>query len=141
MIRKFAKDRDLDEVMKIWYEENCKAHSFIEDSYWESKIEYVKEAIGKADVYVFENEYGLCGFAGIQGTYIEGIFVKEEFQNKGIGSRLMRFLKLGTNELELAVYEKNEMARKFYDKQGFAFKQRQTDQNTGQYELILSWRR
>lgn len=40
MIRKY-RDTDLDNIMKIWQEENINTHSFISKEYWNNNYEYL----------------------------------------------------------------------------------------------------
>ena len=42
---------------------------------------------------------------------------------------------------DLHVYESNDRAIHFYKKEGFTVKKEQTDEETGQKELEMSWRR
>ncbi|MEE0127367.1 MAG: hypothetical protein UE116_03555 [Clostridia bacterium] len=46
MIRKFEKN-DINDVMRIWKNENIKAHQFIEREYWENNYNYVREILPK----------------------------------------------------------------------------------------------
>ena len=46
MIRKFEKN-DINDVMRIWKNENIKAHQFIERAYWENNYNYVREILPK----------------------------------------------------------------------------------------------
>ena len=52
MIRKFEKN-DINNVMRIWKDENIKAHKFIPKEYWEDNYNFVKEALPNADIYVY----------------------------------------------------------------------------------------
>lgn len=61
MIRKFE-NRDLDDVMEIWKNENIKAHNFIQREYWENNYDFVKEALPKAEIYVYIIEGKIVGF-------------------------------------------------------------------------------
>ena len=68
---------DLDKVSQIWLESNKEAHGFISAEYWESHLQSVKTALLQAEVYVYVNERRdeILGFIGMNGEYIEGIFV------------------------------------------------------------------
>ncbi|MGT0243709.1 GNAT family N-acetyltransferase [Staphylococcus aureus] len=52
----------------------------------------------------------IVGFAGLYEQYIAGIFITDNYRNKGIGSLLLERLKSDYNGLNLHVYEKNEGA-------------------------------
>ena len=77
MIRELRK-ADINSVAEIWLDTNRKAHAFIPASYWERNFTAVKEMLPQAEVYVYETETGIQGFLGLNGEYIEGIFVSEE---------------------------------------------------------------
>ena len=69
MIRKFEKS-DTDAVMRIWLEGNTEAHHFINSAYWKDNYDAVREALTCAEVYVYEKDGEITGFAGIAGGYI-----------------------------------------------------------------------
>ena len=43
---------------------------------------YEKEMLLQAEVYVYENDQKIQGFIGVNGEYIEGIFVSGEMQSQ-----------------------------------------------------------
>ena len=82
MIRKL-KSCDMEQVMNIWFNGNLEAHDFVEKEYWEMHIPMVKEQLLQAEVYVYEEQGKIQGFAGMQEDYLAGIFVKKEFRGTG----------------------------------------------------------
>ena len=78
-----------------------------------------KKELPNAQLYVDEEEGEIAGFVGMQGDYIAGIFVKRDHRGRGIGGKLIDFLKLKHDKLQLSVYEKNEAALSFYQNRGF----------------------
>ena len=76
----------IDEIMKIWIEENINAHNFISRDYWEANYDYVKSALPDATVFVYEDDDVIKGFIGVvEDSYIAGLFVSHKYQSKGIG--------------------------------------------------------
>lgn len=140
MIRKM-KDNDISAILEIWLNENIRAHSFIDKSYWISNFEYVKNALPQTEVYVYERGGDIVGFIGLNGNYIEGIFVDRAFQSEGIGSALIEYAKAKHSVLTLNVYEKNKRALSFYIKQGFEITDKETDINTNETELKMTWKK
>ena len=110
---------DIGRVMELWLDANLKAHSFIPAAYWKSNFDAVKEMLPQAEVYVYEDAGEIDAFVGLNGTYIEGIFVSSEMQSKGIGRRLLDFVKTKRTKLCLNVYQKNTRAIDFYQREGF----------------------
>lgn len=140
MIRKI-KDNDISAILEIWLNENIRAHSFIDKSYWISNFEYVKNALQQTEVYVYERGGDIVGFIGLNENYIEGIFVNRAFQSEGIGSALIEYAKAKHSVLTLNVYEKNKRALSFYIKQGFEITDKETDINTNETELKMTWKK
>lgn len=140
MIREMQKD-DIPAVMELWLETNCRAHAFIPAEYWKSNVPYVTEALQQAEVYVYENQDEILGFAGINDTYIEGIFVKRDAQSKGIGTELLHFLKRQKETLQLSVYAKNTKAIAFYKHNGFTITSTGLDEDTNEQDYLMTWQR
>ena len=139
MIRKLQ-DADIDRVADIWLDANLKAHSFISPQYWKGNFETVKKMLPQAEVYVYENDREIWGFIGLNGAYIEGIFVSGEMQSRGIGKRLLDFVKTKKTELRLNVYQKNMRAIRFYQREGFKILREGMDEATGEKDYEMTWR-
>jgi Acetyltransferases len=73
----------------------------------------VKKELPNAQLYIDAEEGEIAGFVGMQGNYIAGIFVKRDYRGRGIGGKLIDFLKLKHDKLQLSVCEKNEAALSF----------------------------
>ena len=140
MIRKFEKN-DINDVMKIWKNENIKAHKFIPKEYWEDNYNFVKEALPNADIYVYIIKEKIVGFIGLDNNYIEGIFVDTNNQCNGIGTSLLNKVKENRDNLTLSVYKKNINAISFYKKNGFIVENKSIDKNTNEMEYTMTWKR
>ena len=140
MIRELRK-ADINSVAEIWLDTNCKAHAFIPASYWERNFASVKEMLPQAEVYVYETESGIQGFLGLNGEYIEGIFVSEAAQSRGIGKLLLNHAKGRKPALRLNAYQKNVRAIRFYQREGFQILRSGLDAATGEAECEMLWRR
>ena len=80
-------------------------------------------------------------FIGLTGDYIAGIFVEVEEQSRGVGKQLLARAKQDRKRLTLQVYEKNERAVHFYQKEGFRVVYRDVDEDTGEAEYVMEWKR
>lgn len=138
MIRR-GTTRDLDSILEIWLSGNLDAHAFIPASYWKDNAPLVKELLGQADLYVFEEDSTIKGFAGLQGDYLAGLFVSKSARSKGIGKALLDYLKSCHEELTLHVYQENERALTFYVREGFTQRTSSVDDATGHAELEMVW--
>lgn len=140
MIRRFT-ENDLAAVMKIWLDTNIKAHDFIPKEYWTNNYAAVKEMLPQAEIYVYEDDktHQTLGFIGLTNNYIEGIFIKEAVQSKGIGKILLNYVKEIKSDMSLSVYKKNIRAIAFYQREQFIIQSENIDNATNEKELIMAW--
>ena len=136
MIRELQK-ADINKVADIWLDTNLQAHYFIPAQYWKSNFDSVKELLPQAEVYVYENGEKIQGFIGLNGEYIEGIFVSGEIQSQGIGKLLLNFVKDRRSKLSLNVYQKNTQAIHFYQREGFTIQREGLDEATGEKDYVM----
>ncbi len=139
MIRRME-PADTERVSEIWLEANREAHGFIPASYWEENFQMVKEMLPLAEVYVWEDTGGIQGFVGLNGDYIEGIFVSGSRRSAGIGRQLVDHCKEIRSSLRLKVYEKNRRVAAFYLREGFQITAEGVDEDTGETEYEMGWR-
>ena len=132
---------DIERVVDIWLDTNLKAHYFIPGQYWKDNIDLVKEMLPQAEVYVYENDCLIEGFIGLNDEYIEGIFVSDEMQSCGIGKLLLDYVKDKKVSLRLNVYQKNARAISFYQREGFIIQCEGLDEDTGEKEYTMLWKR
>ena len=122
MIRRMQR-ADIDRVADIWLDTNIRAHNFISKQYWQNNFSIVKEMLSQSEIYVYEEKNEIQGFVGLSDKYIEGIFVSSKEQSKGIGNLL------------------NIRAVNFYQKEDFNIQSENVDENTGEKEYIMTWKR
>lgn len=140
MIRKFMKN-DIDQVIQLWLSVNIKAHDFIPETYWVEQMNKVKEMLPQSELYVYVDNGIILGFVGLIDDYIAGIFVSNDAQEKGIGKRLLNYIKDIKTELSLSVYKKNERAIQFYERENFLITSSNIDDNTKEHECFMLWKR
>ena len=135
------KPNEIDSVMKIWLETNLKAHNFIEGDYWRENYRLVmEEYIPFSETYVYKTDGILKGFISVlDNTYVGSLFIEEEYQNQGIGTKLLNYCKKVYPYLELKVYVKNKCAVNFYKKNGFIVKNIQNNNGDHDKEYIMTW--
>lgn len=138
MIRKF-KNNDLEQILKIWLNVNIETHNFISKNYWMENFNVVKKILPEAEIYVYEKAEKIIGFIGLNDNYIAGIFVVSDEKSKGIGKKLINYVKSLKKQLLLKVYVKNEKAIKFYQKEDFKIKFKDVDEFTKEKELLMLW--
>ena len=138
MIRELRK-ADINKVANIWLDTNITAHYFIPAQYWQNNFELVKELLLQATVYVYEHNQEIQGFIGLNDEYVEGIFVSDEMQSRGIGKILLDYIKDKKDRLQLKVYQKNVRAMSFYQREGFTIQSEEMDEFTREKEYVMNW--
>lgn len=139
MIRKLDKN-DINQLLQIWLEVNIKIHNFIPKEYWEEQYDNVKELLPNSEIYVYEENEKIVAFVGLIQNYIAGIFVSFSFQSKGIGKKLLDYIKEFKKELSLNVYVKNISAIKFYQREGFIINSQNIDEETKEQQILMIWK-
>ena len=76
--------------------------------------------LARAELWVADDERRVVGFAGISGDELTHLYVDPPAQNRGVGTALLDHVKgLRPERLELWVFQKNDGARRFYERHGF----------------------
>ena len=129
--------------MQIWLQANLDAHAFIPASFWEAHFEMVRDLLPQAELYVHEDAgtRQIDGFIGLTENHIEGIFVVKSARSKGIGKALLDYAKSRKPRLDLSVYQKNERALAFYQREQFIVQSEGIDEDTNEAELQMLWSR
>ncbi|MDC8004009.1 GNAT family N-acetyltransferase [Aureisphaera galaxeae] len=119
MIRKH-RDQDLDQIIKVWLESSRLAHPFLNSDFVEKvKSDMVHIYIPNSETWVYEVDNLILGFISMQDNEIGGLFVQPSHLSKGIGTKLVNFIRKEHSILEVEVFEKNIIGRTFYRKYGF----------------------
>lgn len=140
MIRKMH-ETELESVLDIWLTSNLEAHPFVAKEYWYENLPQVKIDLPKATIYVATDAKDQpLGFIGIIDNYIAGIFVKSTARSQGVGHKLLACAKKNTALLTLNVYQKNERAVAFYQREGFEIIKTEFDKTVKEKEYLMSWK-
>lgn len=129
--------------MQIWLQANLDAHAFIPASFWEAHFEMVRDLLPQAELYVHEDAgtRQIDGFIGLTENHIEGIFVVKSARSKGIGKALLDYAKSRKPRLDLSVYQKNERALAFYQREQFTVQSEGIDEDTNEADIQMLWTR
>lgn len=138
---KELKIENTNEVMEIWKEATIDAHNFIPKEYWLKSYNVVKEVyipMAKTSVYIEENK--IIGFISIiDDEFIGALFIDVNSQDKGVGTKLIDYVKKRYNKLSLAVYVENNRAVEFYKRCGFVVEGKGANEDSGHEEFIMKW--
>ncbi|AXX92715.1 N-acetyltransferase [Malaciobacter molluscorum LMG 25693] len=139
MIRK-ANKQDINKIVDIWLEVSIIAHDFISSSFWESQVQNMKDIyIPNSLTYVIEYDSQIVGFYSLYKDTLAALFIKSQYQSKGLGKKLLDDAKSKNNTLFLTVYKKNNKACNFYLSNGFNIIKEHIDSNTNQEELEMKF--
>ena len=135
------KEKDVDDVMKLWRDGNFKAHNFIRNIYWSDKyIEIQDQYLKKSYTILYEEDGKIKGFISILNDgYIWALFVDESIQREGIGRILVNYVKEKYKRLSLNLFEKNINATMFFRAMGFKKLKSQIDESTSERQYIMEW--
>ena len=138
MIRNIE-NKDIDKIMDIWLRSTIKAHDFIPKEYWENNYNTVKNVyIPMAETFVYEDEECIKGFISIiNNEFIGALFVDIDFQNSGIGKKLINYSINKYKNLSLAVYKENKKSVEFYINRGFKIIKEDINEDSGHKEYIM----
>lgn len=138
MIRKFE-TKDTERVMQIWLEANIETHDFVSGDYWPAQYQPVREQILQAEIYVYEQDEKIQGFAGMMDDYLAGIFVDKKCRSIGIGKGLLECVKKNYPAFSLNVYQKNQRAVDFYLREGLSIVSKGIDEDTAEMDYTMAW--
>jgi putative acetyltransferase len=131
---------DLDKIIKIWLEWSYISHNFISSEFWDSQVDDMKNIyIPSSETFVFEEDNKIKWFLSYYKWTVVALFVHPDFQRRGIGTKLLDFIKDANKELNLNVYIENKKSTEYYISQWFKTRQIQTCQFTWHKEFFMIW--
>ena len=132
LIRQYKND-DLDAVMSSWENACALAHPFLSDEFQAKVRKDIPEMyIPNSDVWVVEWETDVVGFIALIGNEVGAIFLQPSHHGRKLGKLMMDKAKDLHGELEVEVFEKNTIGRKFYDCYGFELMEKKDHPESGE---------
>ena len=136
------KDSDRRTYFEIYDAAIPLAHPFLEENALLSQRQQAETLLNKPETktFVLEENGQIVGFATfISETCMAGFFVDPTSQGVGLGRYLMEHVQSHKQTIELAVYEKNQKAVRFYRNNGFSQAAKNLDESTNQEFLVMVW--
>ena len=76
--------------------------------------------VERHEVWVAADDDGIAGFAGLSPGWLDHLYVEPALQGRGLGGALLGHAQaLRPRGLQLWVFQRNEGARRFYERHGF----------------------
>ena len=141
MIRPMMPD-DIEAVGLVWLTSSLVAHDFVPEEFWRADLKaMVTELLPYPNTkgYVHEEAGSIDGFISLGGDEVGCLFVMPDRQGRGIGSALLDHVKQQHAKLSLHVYEKNALARHFYESREFRITGESVCEFTGCDEYSMKW--
>lgn len=123
MIRPY-REEDFEVVSKFWFDATAVAtpelikrmgHELDGSRYYFRNV-----IVPENQTWVYEMDKTPVGFLGLQGEYIDRLYVDPAFHRRGVGQALLAHAQqLSPHHLWLKTHAVNQMARAFYEKNGF----------------------
>lgn len=119
MIRKYE-DKDIEAVVSIWRTASELAHPFLTKPFLDAEEESLRTIYIKvAETWLLEIEGKVVGFIALIGNEIGGLFLDPDLHGQGYGRTMVDMAVAEKGALEVDVFEKNAIGRRFYDAYGF----------------------
>jgi len=138
MIRDFETE-DTDAVVKVWMAATSVAHPFLADDFIKSEAGNLRNIyLVHAQTRVVESGGNVVGFIAMIGNEIGGFFLDPDLHGNGLGRAMVVDAARANGALEVEVFERNAVGRRFYDSYGFRSIGSSTHEATGETVLRLT---
>ncbi|MCI1290512.1 MAG: GNAT family N-acetyltransferase [Lactobacillus sp.] len=125
-------------LTKFWRASVAATHDFLSAAEIDQIEKYVPQALQAVQILLIARSDGkIVGFMGINGHFLEMLFIDPKFRGQGLGKQLLQLgqTKYGVNEL--SVNEQNPQAVGFYQHMGFeTYKRTDLDEEGQPYPLL-----
>ncbi|MCB2076580.1 MAG: GNAT family N-acetyltransferase [Novosphingobium sp.] len=138
MIRNFV-PRDTEALVAIWQQASLLAHPFLDDQFFAQEASNMREIyLPNAATWVATDHDCPIGFIAMIGTEIGGLFLLPAFHGRGIGRAMVDHVARELGKLQVEVFEKNALGRRFYHSYGFTEIDRYLHEGSGETMLRLA---
>jgi putative acetyltransferase len=129
---------DLSAVVSVWEAATHQVHPFMSDEYLKHEKYQISEVfLPNSLSWVVVYDGAIRGFISMLGSEIGGLFVAPEYQRTGLGCVLLNKVKELHGIIEVKVFEKNVVGRRFYENEGFQFFERVYHELTSENMLSM----
>ncbi|WP_019959676.1 GNAT family N-acetyltransferase [Woodsholea maritima] len=113
--------RDEDAVIGIWRRASALAHSFLTPAFMDEAEHLTRTVfLPNSETWIYSQGGVPVGFIAMLDRTIGGLFLDPSWHGQGLGRAMLDHVRgLKPGPLEVEVFEKNTIGRRFYDRQGF----------------------
>jgi putative acetyltransferase len=120
-------------LLEVWYRSATVAHHFLRAEHFEQERQDIaSQYLPVAETWVYEHQGQVVGFISLLGQTVGGFFVHPSMQGKGVGWALMDHALQLKGALDVEVFARNEIGRRFYNRYGFVETGRSTHTDTNE---------
>lgn len=129
------------EILDLWMRSLTHGNSFIENDFWQKHYDMAKETyLNEKDNFVCTEDDRIVGFICVDSANsINGVFVDPEYENRGIGTALIEFVKERCPLLHMDVYMKNRRTLAFANYHKFLIDGAIRDPINGEIQYTMIW--
>jgi putative acetyltransferase len=140
MIR-HATNTDFHELAELYHDASLIAHPFIDPEYIARDRRHLSEQrLPLEQAFLWERQGNIEGYIALDGTRINGLFIRVEHQRKGIGRTLVEHVKQLHDQLRVKVFQENYQAQRFYFAMGFeVVPEAETPQDGPHAQYCMRW--
>jgi len=134
-----AGKKQYEKLITLWESSVRATHHFLSESdiiTYRSLI--LTEYFDQVQLYGIKVEEEIMGFIGLNGKFIQMLFIHPDARGKGLGKTLIDFAKKAHGANTVDVNEQNDQAVGFYEKLGFVTIERSERDGAGKPFPILS---
>lgn len=133
-------ENDLHEVVSTWDKASEIGHPFFDKAFQAQERKNLAALyLPNADTWVVEIDNHVVGFISLIGNEVGGLFLNPQYHRKKIGKLMMDKARAIHGDLEVEVFKKNQVGRRFYDKYGFSLLEKKIHEQTGEHVLRLKF--
>lgn len=137
-IIRLYKNSDLSDLLTVWESATKLAHPFFTESFLEQERYNIPNIyLPNANTWVVVGNNNIVGFIALIGNEVGALFVDPNYHGQGLGTTLMNKAQSLHSTLEVDVFKKNHIGRRFYDHYGFRLQSENIHEDTGNKVLRL----
>lgn len=131
---------DVEDVLSTWEKASSLAHPFLSDAFQAEERKMIRDVyLPHSETWVVEVDGRVVGFIGLIGNEIGGLFLQPAYHGRKLGKLMVDKARELHGDLEVEVFEKNTVGRRFYKRYGFRLMETKLEPTTGERMLRLTY--